>query len=130
MCGNCRITQLTKGEKGDNGATAFKFVKKITSSGDGDEVIITRAEITACGPTPVGCMGAGTVSNPFTDLHIQVQIKVGGGWLIQPIGVVSISTTTTKRIDVIINETTGNLTLVFSYVYTIVPDEYRIIILA
>jgi hypothetical protein len=130
MCGNCRVTQLTKGEKGDNGVTAFKFVKKITSVGDGDEVIITRAEITACGNTPVGCIGTGTTANGFIDLHIQAQIKVGGEWLSQPIGVSYTSTTMSKSIEVFTNATNGDLTLIFNHPSVVTPDEYRIIILA
>lgn len=130
MCNNCRITQLTKGEKGDNGSTAFKFVKKITSVGDGDEVIITRAEITACGNTPVGCIGTGTVANEFIDLHVQAQIKIGTEWFSQPIGVPYTSTVHSKSIDISTNATTGDLTLIFNHLPVMIADEYRIIILA
>jgi hypothetical protein len=44
-----------------DGSNAFKFVKKITSTLDGDVRFITRLEMEACGGIPPGCLGAGTV---------------------------------------------------------------------
>lgn len=130
MCGNCKTTQLTKGEKGDNGVTAFKFVKKITSSGDGETITVTRDEITACGSTPIGCIGTGTTSNGFIDLHIQLQLYTFPSWTNQPLGVIYSSCSTGKGVDATIDVLNGDLYLTFNYPISEGADEYRLVILA
>lgn len=130
MCGNCRKTQLTKGEKGDNGATAFKFVKEVSTIGDGEEITITRAEIVSCGAMPVGCIAEGTSSLPFVDYHIQAFFYMSGHWTTQPLDVVAGACTSGRGIDTFISPTNGNITLAFNYGTFESTDVFRIVILA
>jgi hypothetical protein len=137
MCGTCRITQLTKGEKGEKGNSgfnAFKFVKEIESTGEGQVIIVTREEITACGVPQVGCLGFGTTSS-LADLHIQLYLNTFPSWTNQPLGVDSTSCTTGKGVDAAIDSVTGDLYLTFNFIPSggggfVIPEIFRLVILA
>lgn len=69
-CG-CNIAQTTKGEKGDSGINAFKFVKEFEYDGS-TPLSIPYSEITDCNSIPEGCYASGDSYNAIVDYHVQI----------------------------------------------------------
>jgi hypothetical protein len=130
MCGckgkcGCNINQTTKGEKGDNGANAFKFVKEFIGEDIEQTIVIPYTEWSACGVIPEGCLGLDTIASVKLDIHIQLWLFVPVEfpyWQLLVNGPPATSFSYTTRID----NASGDI--------TIITDNnlgtYRLVILA
>jgi hypothetical protein len=135
MCGckgkcGCNINQTTKGEKGEpgtSGTNSFKYVIKITSSGDGDKVTIPYGQIVSCTSVPKGCYGNDTSSDAFVDYHVQIWRfnNVSSDWNLFRFNIDGGG----ESIDFNVDPISGDLTAVFNFAPTD-PTLYRLVILA
>ena len=130
MCGcrgkcGCNINQTTKGEKGDNGANAFKFVKEFTTEDIEQAIIVPYTEWSACSLVPAGCLGLDTIASVKLDIHIQLMLYVDGDapyWLLLSNGAFNTTYSYNARID----NSTGDISIITDGNLGI----YRLVILA
>lgn len=97
-----------------------KFVKQVSTVGDGDIIVIPYTEISADGIFADGSLASGTTAKPKVDYNVTIWgLLDGTNWeLIQYPTVISKS----------INNSTGDLSLNFNFAPTDDPLPYRIII--
>jgi hypothetical protein len=112
------------GAAGTNGTNAFKFIKEVTSSFDGDIITILRTDLESCEEVPLGCLFNEILSS-FADLHVQVWGLIDGFWReLSSLGVGS------SGILVNIDAITGDIAVVLNLPGLESPVLVRVVILA
>lgn len=95
----------TNGIDGVDGTNSFKFTKSFTETEIEQVLIITQAQLTACGAVPASCLADGTIADVLTNYHIQVYFDTGLYWtLLSPY-----ATDPTFRVKIKVEKSTGNI---------------------
>ncbi len=127
-------TTGSNGTNGTNGTNAFKFIKDITSLGDGETKTITHAEIIAAHAIPSGDYGSGTSYDQYFDFQIDIYQYIVG--VASPDKWRKIDNNTSAGtggvyIDILASgPNIGDVVLTFDFAPVEDPITYKVIILA
>jgi hypothetical protein len=117
----------TNGTDGTDGTNAFKYIKEVSSTFDGESFTVTQLELAAAGVIPTGYIQGGLPAE-YCDLHIAVYFKNSSGvkWIqMTPSYDVSVAGAYTE-----INASTGLITITLQLPPLEVATRVRIVILA
>lgn len=117
--------QGIQGEQGDPGENAYKFVHEEFSEFDGDTIVITRASLETCGAIPTACSTDVGFVNKVCDLHVKVYYESSGSWREIPL-----KSGSAEGYTLLINSTTGNITITLLLAPIDPAVRVRIVVLA
>lgn len=106
----------------------YKYVQEQVSGFDGDTIRVLRSSLVACGLIPSACDGNSGLADAMCDLHVNVYYLNGTDWVL--IGPKPIATATENGYHLIIDSTTGDMTIVLD-IPPITPSvTVRVVVLA